>query len=385
MTARQVYIISARRSAIGRLGGLHRQRRIEDLAAPVLAQALVDAQIEPSRVDLFRLGNTAAGGNPARLVGLLACIGDRAMMSTVDRHTASGLDAVIDAIRMIAQREAEIAVAGGAESFSTAPWRLVKPRTLYQLPRFVGVTQSDDSGSGQLPGIEAAEALATHMNIARSQQDEYALTNHIKATLARDARRFAREIVPLKSKADEARDELIGEPDIEDMESIPPYLETGTLTAGNTSLPADGAAFVVAVSERVYQDLGRPPALILKAHAALGVSPGEDGEAPILAVAALRRRHAGLAVAATNVIELGESSAVQAIAFAARTGLAESLVNADGGQIARGEPGAAAGAVLLVRLFSRLVRAEPSSPSSTGLAVIGAAGGQATAAVFERV
>ncbi len=383
MTARQVYIIAARRSANGRLGGLHRQRRIEDLAAPILAQALADAHIEPARVDLLQMGNTAAGGNPARLVGLLAGIGDRAVMSTVDRQTVSGLDAVIDAIRMIAHRDADIAVAGGAESFSTAPWRLVKPRTLYQLPRFVGAAQADDSAAGQLPGIEAAEALATCLSIPRSQQDEYALTNHIKATLARDARRFAREIAPLKSKAEEARDELIGEPDIEDMEAIPPYLETGTLTAGNTSLAADGAAFVVAVSEPIYQELGRPPALILRAHVALGVAPADDGEAPMLAIAALGRRHAGLTIAAMDAIELGETSAAQAIAFVARTGLPESLVNADGGQIARGQPGAASGAVLVVRLFSRMVRAETSA--RCGIAVIGGSGGQVTAGLFERV
>ncbi len=384
MSGSKVYIVAARRSAIGRLGGLHRNRRIEDLAAPIVAQALTDAGIEPAKVDTLVLGNTTAGSNPARVIALLAGLPDRAPALTIDRHTASGLEAICAAVSRIASGEAEVAVAGGAESQSTAPWRLAKPRTLYHMPRFIGLAQSEHGDTGELASVEAAEALARRLGIPRSRQDEFALASHIKAELARDGRRLVKEIVPLRAKPEESRDELPGEPDIDDMEAFAPILGDGTLTAGNTSLPADGAAFVVAVSERVYQQLGKPPALVLARAASIGVAPAADIEAPIEAVRALALRVSGLDPAEVPCIELGETSAVQAIAFQSALKLGDTIVNADGGQIARGQPAGAASAVLVVRLFSRMIRDERASAAARGIAAIGAAGGQGLAALFQR-
>lgn len=384
MSGSKAYIIAARRSAIGRLGGLHRNRRIEDLAAPVAAQALADAGIEAGRVDTLLVGNTSAGGNPARIIALVAGLSDRVVALSVDRHAASGLEAIGMAISRIAAGEAEVVVAGGAEAQSTAPWRLAKPRTLYHMPRFIGLAQADNGETGEQATVEAAEALARRLDIPRSQQDEFALTSHIKATLARDGRRLAKEIVPLKARPEEARDELVGEPDIEELESIPAILGEGTLTTGNTSLPADGAAFVVVVSEKVYQKLGRPPALVLVATASVGVAPASDLEAPIEAARALSQRAGGTALTELQGIEFGETSAAQAIAFQRALGLADNGFNAEGGQIARGHPGGAASAVLVVRLFSRLVRDEELTSPARGAAIVGAAGGQAIAALFER-
>lgn len=386
MTLANVYMVAARRSANGRLGGLHRNRRVADLTAPVITQALEDCGLAAGRAGLLALGNAASGGNPARIVALIANLPDTASTLTIDRHAASGLEAIIVAARAIAAGDTDVAVAGGAESLSTAPWRIVKPRSLYHMPRFVGVAQVDEGESGELAAIEATEALARQLSVARSQQDEHAITAHIKATLARDARRLAREIVPLKSKPEEGRDELVGEPDIEDMESLPTLVGDGTLTSGNTALPADGAAVTVLVSESVYQSLGRPPALMLRAVARVGVPAAQDISAPIHAWRGLEARVAGgLAPDTLAAVELGESSSAQAIAFRASTGLPDALINADGGQVARGQPGGAAGAVLAVRLFSRLVREEAAKAGDRGVAVIGAAGGQGLAALLERV
>ncbi|KAB2872396.1 MAG: hypothetical protein F9K43_07845, partial [Bauldia sp.] len=131
------YIIAARRTALGRVGGLHSRRRVEELTAPVIAAALKDARIAPDMVEEVVLGNSTAGDNVGRLVGLAAGLPDTVPAMTIDRSGSSGLDAILCAARLVAGGERDIVVAGGAESFSTAPWRIVKPRTVHQLPRFL--------------------------------------------------------------------------------------------------------------------------------------------------------------------------------------------------------------------------------------------------------
>jgi len=385
MTVGKAYIIAARRSAIGRLGGLHRNRRLEDLATPILSQALDDAGIEAANVGALIVGNTTAGSNPARLLSLVAGLPDSCTAFTIDRHNASGLEAIYTAAWRIASGETDIAVAGGAESLSKAPWRLAKPRTLVHMPRFIGLAQTDNGDTGEQTAAEAAEALAARLAIPRSAQDEYAITSHIRAMLARDARRLVREIVPLKAKPDEARDELVDEPDIEDMEAYPPILGEGTVTAGNTSLPADGAAFVVIVSEAVFRKLGEPPAIVIETAVSTGVAPQADLEAPIIAARMLAERRGGPRLDRQKAIELAETSAVQAIAFKTALGLPDDVLNPDGGQIARGQPAGASSAVLAVRLFTHLVRDEAAKPGDQGIAVAGASGGQALALHVRRV
>ncbi|MBS0244219.1 MAG: thiolase family protein, partial [Proteobacteria bacterium] len=331
MSLPNAFIIAARRTANGRLGGLHRNRRLEDLAAPVVAEALADAGLASSRVGLFALGNTTAGGNPARMIALVAGLPDRSPALTIDRQSASGLEAILAAVRSIRLGEAEVAVAGGAEALSTAPWRLAKPRSLSHLPRFIGLNQADNGESGDTATLEATEALARRLGITRNQQDEFAIQSHIKATLARDNRLLGREIVALRNKAEEGRDELVGEPDIEDMESYPAFQSDGTLTAGNVSLPADGAAFVVVVSDKVHAELGRPPALLVRASASVGVAPADDILSPSAAVRELSGRKGGPGLQDIQSIELGETSAVQAIALAQSLGVSDALVNPDGG------------------------------------------------------
>jgi len=121
MRSLPVYIIAARRTAIGRIGGLHRLRRVEDLAAPVVEAVLKDTGVEASEVDEIIVGNCTAGDNPARLIALASGLPVTAMATTIDQQCASGLEAILAAARRIAAGEAEIVVAGGVESLSTAP------------------------------------------------------------------------------------------------------------------------------------------------------------------------------------------------------------------------------------------------------------------------
>src|SRR5262245_46366962 len=203
----QAYVVAARRSALGRVGGLHRNRRVEDLTAPVIAAALADAHVGAEEVDEIVIGNASQGGNPARLIALAAGLPLTVPALTIDRQCGSGLDAILHAVRGIISGDADIVVAGGAESLSTAPWRIAKPKNVFQMPRFIGMEPiADDIGDVTQP-LAASEALARRFQISRAAQDAFAMKSHLRAETAREARRFVGEIVALRGNREEARDE----------------------------------------------------------------------------------------------------------------------------------------------------------------------------------
>ena len=380
------YIVAARRTALGRVGGLHRTRRLEDLTAPVITAALADANVKPSEVDEIVIGNTSQGGNPARLIALSASLPETSPAITLDRQCSSGLDAILHAIRTIAGGEADVIVAGGADSVSTAPWRIAKPKNLYQTPHFIGIEPGADSRPDIPQPLEASEALAVRLGISRQAQDTFTMKSHLRAQTARDARRFVGEIVPIRANREEARDESAIGPSLEDIESetsfCPPH---GTLTLANTSQPHDGAAIAIVVSAAVWKRLGKPPALRLLASAAQGVTPELEAEAPIAAMTKLYGRLNGFDRSSVRAVELGESSAAQAIAVMSSLGIDDGVMNAEGGAVVRGHPLGASGAVLVVRLFSRLVRRDAERRSGYGAVTLGAIGGLGLAAMFEAV
>lgn len=380
------YIVAARRSALGRVGGLHRQRRLEDLASPVIGAALADSRLEADRVDELVIGNTTHGGNPARLLALAAGLPETVPALTIDRQCSSGLDAILYAVRAIATGDAEIVVAGGAESLSTAPWRIARPRSLYQTPHFI-VPDIPGENSNELGQFwEPSEKLARRLSLSRGAQDAFAFKSHLKAEEARAQRRFVGEIVPLRPRAEEARDQSATAPRLEDLEQECPFEEpSGTVTPANISLPHDGAAMVVVVSEAVWRDLGRPPSLRLVTAAARGVHPDAQAEAPIAAMQRLLSRLNGFDRTAIRSIEISEASAAQAIAMAMELGFDQDLVNPEGGAVVRGQASAASGAIPVVRLFTDLVRARSAPGQGFGAAAQGAYGGLGLAAMFEAV
>ncbi len=377
------YIVAARRTALGRLGGLHRSRRIHDLAAPVIAACLKDCGISPVRIGRLLVGNASETGNPARLIGLTAGLPDQLASVTIDQQDASGLTAIVDAARIVIMGDAEAVIAGGAEAISMAPWHVAKPRALHQLPRFIGLMSPASEGAEHDGGLEADEGLAGRLKISRHQQDDFAVRAHLKAGLAVDGRLLVKEIVPIKATAEEGRDQSAVEPDLQDLQDMPPLLGEGTLTAGNTSALHDGAAFVVVVSEAVWTELGKPPALKLVAAATIGMSAEETAEAPIVAMQRVLARAGATAAKDLDAVEISETSAVQAIALRNALGLSDEAINGDGGAIARGHPLGAAGAVLVARLFTRLVRAPGATPGKLGVTVLGARGGIGIAVLFQ--
>jgi acetyl-CoA C-acetyltransferase len=365
------YIVAARRTALGRPGGLHKCRRIESLTAPVVQAALQDAQLEAAAVDEIILGNTTAGGNPARIVGLAAGLSDSVPALTVDRQCASGLDAILLGMRAVALGEASVVVAGGAESLSTAPWRVARPRNLFQTPRFMGL-EPEDGGSAEAPhSVVASEELARRLGITRDRQDSYALHSHLKAEQAASERRFVGEIVPLRMVGAEALVPL-----------LPP---DGTHTTGNTSLLYDAAAVVVIVSAQMHAKLGAPRALKLMASSMQGVGADEEARAPVAALEKLLQHvNGGFSRKHLGLVEMSETSAAQALALRDAFDLEDEL-SPDGGALARGHPLAASSAVSVVRLFTRMARARQNGRVQFGAVTQGAIGGLGVAALFEAV
>lgn len=381
MSRDRAYIVAARRTAVGRLGGLHRSRRLPDLAAPVIAACLGDAKLAPGAVEAMILGNSLEGGNVARLIALSAGFADTSNALTIDRHRASGLDAILLAAQMISVGDAEIVVAGGAESASTAPWRIARPRAIEHQPHFLS-PGAFDNGEGD-SALEALEEIAVGAGISRAAQDAAALKSHARASAARAAKRFVGEIVPLRGNAEEARDESAVEPAIEDLMALTPFLPPeGTLTPGNTSALHDGAAFVLVVSEAVWNRIGRPPHLKVRASLARGADPG-GAFASTAALATLFERTSDIKPADIAQLELSETTALEMLLLGDALGIPESRINPDGGSLARGDARAAESAIAVVRLFSGLVRQKAKRVSTFGVVAVSAAGGLGTAAIFE--
>lgn len=364
-------IVAARRSPIGTRGRALAGLGVGELAAPVIRAALSDAEAalgSPVEVADVLLGNCMGpGGNPGRIAALAAGLGAATPGGTVDRQCGSGLAAVLDAAAAIAAGDARPRVAGGVESASTAPVRSIGGVAYDRAP-----FAPDGWPDPDMP--RAAEDLAAAESLTRERQDAHAARSHARAVAARAAGRFDAELVPV---AGATADDAIGAA-APVLHRLPPLFPGGTLTAGTSTRIGDGAAAVVVVP-------GGAPGLALRASAVVGCDPAFPGVGAAPAVqAALDRAGAGTAEVAA--FEIVEAFAAQSIAVLGRLGLAddEPRVCADGGSLALGHPWGASGAVAVVRLFSRLVRA--GAPQGTlGVAAASVGGGLGIAAVFEVV
>jgi acetyl-CoA C-acetyltransferase len=370
-----VLIVSARRSALTTRGRALAKVSAERLAAPVLRAAADDAARAmgaPLEVADVILGNCRGpGGNTARLAALAAGFGAHTPGATLDRQCGSGLAAVIEAAQAIAAGDERPRLAGGVESASTAPERRVDGIPFERAP-FAPTGWPDPDM------IDAADALARLDGIDRPRQDAAAARSHRRAAAAQGAGRFAAEIVPVDGVS---ADDAVGGA-LALLPRLTPLRENGTVTAGTATRIGDGAAAVALVSA---PRSARVPGLLVRAHAVVGVDPAYPGLGAAPAIeAALSAAHAGVADVAA--FEIVEAFAAQSLAVLGRLGLADddARVCADGGALALGHPWGASGAVALVRLFSRLVRAGRPS-GSIGVAAASVGGGMGIAMVVEVV
>ncbi len=366
-------IIAARRTPIATRSRAFAKLTVPDLAAPVIRAALDDAEMTAGSALTIAdvvLGNCMGpGGNPARVSALAAGLGVEVPGSTVDRQCGSGLAAVLDAVRAIGAGDDRARIAGGVESASTAPTRSNDGKAYDRAP-FVPAGWPD-------PGmLEAAEDLARADAISRHRQDAHAARSHQRARAAREAGRFNDEIVALEGQT--ADDSIgVGEPHLA---RARPLFPQGTVTAGTSTRISDGAAAVVIVSER-----RGIPGLAVRSHAIVGCDPSFPGIGAAPAIQAALAS-AGASIADITAIEIVEAFAAQSLAVLGRLGIEDDdpRVCADGGALALGHPWGASGAVSLIRLFSRLMRA--GAPAGTlGLAAASVGGGMGVAAVVEVV
>jgi acetyl-CoA C-acetyltransferase len=366
-------VVAARRTPIGRSGGALRTCSVDELAAPVLRALLGDAGL--SGVDDVVLGNVfGPGGNPARVAALRAGLGDGVPGVTVDRQCASGLAAIAMAATAIRAGEGEAYLAGGVESASTAPhraWRTDPPTPYTRAPFAPPEIGDPEMGA-------AADRVAAEAGVSRDRQDRFALRSHQRAVAAQRAGRFDAELVPIGDTSTDERPR-----DGFTLERLarfrPAFTPDGTATAANSCGVNDGAAAVLLVSERLRRERGLP-GLRLAASATAAVDPNRLG---LGAVPALRRvqDRVGQDGNPADVVEFNEAFAGQVLACLDAAGIDEHLVSPDGGAIALGHPWGASGAVLVVRLFARMVRQR--SGERVGLAALSAAGGVGVATRWE--
>lgn len=374
-------VVAARRTPFTRLGGSLAALDVVDLSAPVLRALAEDLRRvgADSDIDDVVLGNCMGpGGDPARVAALAAGLGVGVTGLTVDRQCASGLEAIAVAARRVVTGPASV-LAGGVESASTAPARLALradgSRTSYERARFA----PDELGDPDMG--PAAEALAQAAGISRERQDAYALRSHRRAVSAADDGTFDAELVPVAgvNRDDRPRRGLR----LEQLSRFrPAFAEGGTVTVGNSCGITDGAAAVAVVDEATRARLG-VPGLAIRACSAAGVDPRLPGLGPVPAARAVLDA-AGLSARDVGAIEITEAFAAQVLACTDQLGLEESAdgVCRDGGAIALGHPWGASGALLVVRLFSQLVR-RPGH--RWGLAACAVGGGQGVAILVERV
>ncbi|SDP84887.1 acetyl-CoA C-acetyltransferase [Actinopolyspora xinjiangensis] len=367
-------VTAARRSPVGTAGGSLRDVELDRLAASVTAVVGEDAGFE--RVDEVLLGNTRGpGGNPARVAALRAGLGHETPGMTVDRQCASGLSTIVTAARLVSAGAGERYLAGGAESASTAPWRAWRPRDATEPPRFYSRAPFAPPDVGDPDMGPAADLVAAEAGITRQRQDEFAARSHRRASAAREEGAFDAELVAVNGVGRDERPRAGF--DVRRLGRFPPaFTADGTATAANSCGIADGAAMVAVTSERLRRESGVPGLRLLDAEVA-GSDPNRLGTAAVPAMRAVLRRQRRR----PEVVEFTEAFAGQVLACLDAVGLDERLVSPDGGAIALGHPWAASGAVLVVRLFHRMLRCG----ESVGMAALSSGGGLGIATMWELV
>ncbi|UVO19111.1 3-oxoadipyl-CoA thiolase [Stutzerimonas stutzeri] len=400
--SRDVFICDAVRTPIGRFGGALAAVRADDLAAiPLKALLERNPGLDPAAIDEVFMGCANQAGednrNVARMAALLAGLPDSVPGVTLNRLCASGMDAVGTAFRAIACGEMELAIAGGVESMSRAPYVMGKADNAFGRGqkiedttigwRFVNPLMKAQYGVDAMP--QTADNVADEWQINREDQDAFALRSQQRTAAAQAAGFFAEEIVPVVIKG--RKGETLVDTDehpradttAEALARLKPVNGEGkTVTAGNASGVNDGAAALILASAEAVHKYGLKPRARVLGMASAGVAPRVMGIGPVPAVKKLCER-LGKAVNEFDVIELNEAFAAQCLAVTRELGLADDdvRVNPNGGAIALGHPLGMSGARLVLTAVHQLEK----SGGKLGLATMCVGVGQGLALAVERV
>ena len=389
-------IVSGARTPMGRFGGAFKDVAAPDLGATAIKAALERANISPDMVEEVVMGNAlqaAEAGYAARLSSLNAGIPEETPTIAVNRQCSSGLEAINMAAQLVRTGEVEIAVAGGTENMSQAPFMLE-----YHV-RFDGLRMGDGNlRDGLIEGLGCpvnryhmgvtAENVAERFGVSREDQDELALISHQRAVAAIEGGRFDGQITPV-SVPQRRGDPVIVSGDegpradtsLERLSTLRPvFKRDGTVTAGNASSINDGAAAVVLMSERKAAELGVAPKLRWHSRGVAGVDPAIMGIGPVPAVQKALGK-AGMEVEDIDLVELNEAFASQALYCMRELDLDLDRTNVNGSGISLGHPVGATGAVMTVKLLEEIQLRD----QNLGLVTMCVGGGQGVATIFERV
>lgn len=372
-------IVLAKRTAIGKVGGIFKSTPPEKLAAHVIQTLVHEAKINPKQIDEVILGNAIGpGGNIARLSALTAGLPVEVPAVTVDRQCGSGLEAINIACRNIQAGAGDIYIAGGVESSSLAPWKLEKPTNLYGTPTLFTRARFSPEEIGDPDMGVAADNVAKAFGISRKQQDEFAYASHQKAVRAQREGRFSDEIAVFQNQGmDEGPRNTLSMRTLKRLK--PAFKEKGTVTAGNACAINDGAAAVLIMSEAKCHQLGLKPIMTFTDATSAGVDPNLLGIGPIPAVNKLLHR-TGLTINEIDIFEFNEAFASQVLASVNELGIPQDRLNLGGGAIAFGHPYGASGAILVTRLVTEMQR----SKAKFAVATLGIGGGLGLATLFQR-
>ena len=369
MSNREVVLCHAVRTAIGTYGGTFKSTPATELGAVAVREALDRAELDPAKVGTVIMGNVIQAGNkmnPARQAAIHSGIPVEVPAMTVNRVCGSGAQAIASAAQELWLGNLDSAVAGGMENMDMAPYLMGNGRWGYRM----GDAQIydsmlrdglNDAFSDQHSGWHT-EDLATKFQITRDHQDRWAERSQKRFSAAQAAGRFKAEIAPVEIKSRKGpavfdRDEH-NRPEAT-MESLaklkPAFRKDGTITAGNAPGLNSGAAAMIVAERQWAEENGLDPMARLVAYGIGAVEPGMFGLGPVPAVRQALDR-AGWATTDIERIEINEAFAAIAIAVTRELGLAEDIVNVEGGAIAHGHPIGATGAVLTTRLLHSMRR-----------------------------
>jgi acetyl-CoA C-acetyltransferase len=388
-----VYVLSAVRTPIGKYGGGLASVPPTELAAKVVREAVSRAGVEPGQVGHTVFGNVIHTEPKDMYLSRVASVNGGLPIETpaltVNRLCGSGLQAIVSAAQAVMLGDCEVAVAGGAESMSRAPYWLSGMRWGQRMGDGAAIDAMTGALSDPWDGCHmgvTAENVAGDFHVSREDQDALAAESHHRAANAIKEGRFSEQILPIEIPGKKGKTTIVDtdehvrfEISLDDMARLrPAFSEEGTVTAGNASGINDAAAAVVLVSGSALD--GRQPLGKLVGYAHAGVEPRIMGMGPVPAVRKVLDR-TGLKLDEIDLFEVNEAFAAQALACVRELGLPPERTNPNGSGISLGHPVAATGTILTVKALYELRR----TGGRSALVTMCIGGGQGISAIFERV
>ncbi len=396
---KEVYIVDAVRTPVGKYGGSLSSVRPDDLAALVIKTLMErNPSIDKNDIEEVILGAANQAGEDnrdvARMALLLAGLPIHIGGVTVNRLCASGLQAIMDSYRAIKSGDGTMYIAGGTESMTRAPFVMAKAESAFSRTNEIyDTTIGWRFTNKKLAELyhpysmgETAENVAERWKISREEQDAFAVASQQKYQAAHDANKFANELVAVKVKQGKAEIDFVKDehPRLSTLEQLtalkPAFKKDGSVTAGNSSGVNDGAAALLLCDENVLKKYSLTPLAKIKAVAAAGVDPAIMGIGPVPAVQKALQR-ADLKINDIDLFELNEAFASQSIACVRDLGVDPSRVNVNGGAIAIGHPLGASGA----RISTTLLHEMKKQKAKYGVATMCVGVGQGAAVVYQRI